>query len=142
MNPDYIDDNGNGVYILSKNGQEVGRWTNDIGLSLEAAAAKVAEILASFDPPVVAGPVVPPTIGPAQLRVALLTTYGITPEQLEATVVGIIGSLPAEVQPTYTLLWRYSTEVRRDNPLVDVIGMQFGLSSEQVDELYRVGNAI
>jgi hypothetical protein len=116
-----------------------GEWTNRGWI---VPLERLAEYIDPQEPPPPAGEPVPETIGPAQLRVALLRLHGIDAETLGATVGAIIASLPAEQQTEANYLWQYSTLVRRDNPLVGAVGYVLGLTTEQVDELYRVGNQI
>lgn len=76
---------------------------------------------------------VPDSVGPAQIRLALLDMYGVTDEMIR----GAIDQLSEPARSRALVLYDYSAEFRRSNPFVAAIGQMLGISDEQVDDLFR-----
>jgi hypothetical protein len=76
---------------------------------------------------------VPESVGPAQIRLALLDLYGVTDEMIR----GAIDQFPEPNRSRALVLYDYSAEFRRGNPFVAAIGQMLGINDEQVDDLFR-----
>ena len=75
---------------------------------------------------------VPTVVSMRQARLALLGA-GLL-DQVESALMGI----EDEMQRRAALItWEYATEVRRDDPLVTRLSTVFGLTEEQVDDMFR-----
>lgn len=73
-----------------------------------------------------------------QVRLALLGA-GITPAMVEAA----IQSLPEGVQhDTARTYWEYATQFHRDHPFIAAFSSALGLTSEQVDTMWRAAAQI
>ncbi len=102
--------------------------------SAQALAAYQAEHQAAFDAwqqsqPVAAAPVpVPETVTPRQIR------WALNAAGLRATVEAAISGADQNTKDA----WEFSNEVRRDNPLLNSLAAALGMSSEQLDELFRL----
>ncbi len=74
-----------------------------------------------------------PILYPSQLR-RQLRRSGIS----LATVAAVIAAIPDEVMRGDAAdLWEYSTTFERSNPLIDLLGGAMGLTTEQIDTLWR-----
>lgn len=81
----------------------------------------------------------PSTATPASIRVALRRTHGITLQQLDAVIYQIINSMPdAGAREDAEILWLYAVEIERAHPLVAAIGIALNLTSQQIDDVFRV----
>lgn len=91
--------------------------------------AEAAIVLASMQPQG-GTPVdpVPESVSPRQIRRAL-NLLG-----LRAAVEAAIGAAPAEIQDD----WEYGLEVRRDWPALNIMANALGLTSEQVDDAFKL----
>jgi len=69
---------------------------------------------------------VPASITPRQLRLALVGA-GIS---LDAIAAALSGNDLALIE------WEYSSEFRRDHPMVAAIGAQLGMDGDQIDALF------
>jgi hypothetical protein len=76
---------------------------------------------------------VPEFVGPAQIRL-VLASQGIT----EAVITQMIDALPAEQRSNARILWDYSSQFYRNNPFVVQVGAAMGLTSDQIDDMFRV----
>ncbi|NBW11780.1 MAG: hypothetical protein EBR82_27485 [Caulobacteraceae bacterium] len=85
---------------------------------------------------------VPESASPATIRIALRRLHGVTNAQLDGIVAGVIASLPPEDQDDAETLWTYSVSIRRDHPLVAAVGQVLNLTSDQVDEVFRIAETI
>lgn len=85
---------------------------------------------------------VPEAISPAQLYIALYRLHGVTPEQLNAVVNGVIAQVGGDGAVEAAILWARATECRRDHPLIPVAGGVLGLDSDAIDQVFRVGATI
>jgi hypothetical protein len=85
----------------------------------------------SWELPVVVVPV-PEAITPLQARRALRAAG------LLDSVNAWIATQPDDAQEA----WEYCIEVRRDSPLIAGAQSELGLTSEQVDELFRTGGSL
>lgn len=79
------------------------------------------------------GEPVPDSVGPAQIRLALLDLYGVTDEAIR----GAIDQFPEPNRSRALVLYDYSAEFRRGNPFVAAIGQMLGINDEQIDDLFR-----
>jgi hypothetical protein len=86
---------------------------------------------------------VPDVASPATIRVALRRLHGVTNTALDATVDAVLSQItdPGERDDAETL-WLYSVSIRRDHPLVAAVGQVLNLTSDQVDEVFRVAETI
>ncbi len=81
--------------------------------------------------PYVAPPLPTPTsVTPRQARLALFQA-GLL-EAVEAAIA-------AADKPTQ-VTWEYAIEFRRDDPMINALGTQLGLTSQQIDQLFIVGS--
>jgi hypothetical protein len=71
-------------------------------------------------------PVVPQTITPRQCRL-ILSAQGLL-AQVEALIA-------LSDEPT-RITWEYALEFRRDDPLLDALGTQLGLTAQQIDDFF------
>lgn len=77
-------------------------------------------------------------ITPAQLRLALLQS-GITPSQ----ITDVISQLPDATQrETAAILWEYATQFERNHPFVAQIGIMFGKTEEEIDQIFTVAKTL
>jgi hypothetical protein len=83
---------------------------------------------------------VPVQIGPAQLRIALLRLHQIAPATVDATIAGIIASIPDAAARTEAEIYAAkATGYVRTHPLVAAAAAVLGLDSAQIDAVYRLG---
>ena len=85
---------------------------------------------------------VPDAASPATIRVALRRLYGVTNAQLDSVVSQVIASLPPVDQDDAETLWIYSVSIRRDHPLVAAVGVALNLTTDQVDDVFRMAATI
>ncbi len=71
---------------------------------------------------------VPDVVTPRQIR------WALNAASLRATVEGAIAGADQNTKDA----WEFSNEVRRDNPLLNGLAAALGMSSEQLDELFRL----
>ena len=57
-------------------------------------------------------------------------------------MAAVIDSLPADEQDDAETMWLYSVSIRRDHPLVAAVGQVLSLTSDQVDDVFRVAATI
>lgn len=73
------------------------------------------------------------------IRVALRRLHGVSTQQLDAAVSQVIGAIPdSGDREDAEIMWHYASNVERSHPLVAAIGSALNLTSEQVDEVFRV----
>jgi hypothetical protein len=86
---------------------------------------------------------VPDSASPATIRVALRRLHGVTNAAFDATVAAVLAGIadPGERDDAETL-WLYSVSIRRDHPLVGAVGVALSLTSEQVDDVFRLAATI
>lgn len=84
-----------------------------------------------FTPPPPETPPVPETVSPRQARLALL---GI---DMLAAVEQALESIPGPQGAAARIDWEYATEVRRQSPLIAALGPSLGLTTGQIDDLFR-----
>jgi hypothetical protein len=109
---------------------EGGEWTNRGWI---VPLERLAEYIVPQEPPPQPGEPVPESVGPAQIRLALLDLYGVTDEMIR----GSIEQLPEPNKTRALILYDYSAEFRRSNPFIDAIGTMLGINDEQINDLYR-----
>lgn len=83
--------------------------------------------------PVVVAVPVPEAVAPAQARLALARA-GL----LDAVNKAVSKHPSNEVR----IVWEYATAIRRDSPFIAAMAGALGLSSEQLDDLFRAAAAI
>lgn len=77
----------------------------------------------------------PTAISPRQLRLALLSS-GISPD----SILNQINLIPDPALKASALIeWEYSTEFKRNHPLVQSIATALALTEEQVDNIFKLG---
>jgi hypothetical protein len=77
-------------------------------------------------------PVVPAEVTNAQIRAALID-FGVMP----SVVMGAINAIADEpTREKARAWWEYANVMRRDNPLLNSMAAQLGMSSAQVDALF------
>jgi hypothetical protein len=77
-------------------------------------------------------------VTPAQLRLALLQS-GILPSQ----ITDVISQLPDAAQrETVGILWEYATQFERNHPFVAQIGIMFGKTEEEIDQIFTVAKTL
>lgn len=89
-------------------------------LTIQGAAEKAAEEAAKLPP-------VPQVVTPRQARLALLAA-GILP-QVEAAI--------ASGSDADRIAWEYALEIKRNDDMIINIGSALGLTSAQIDDLFR-----
>lgn len=129
--------NGDAVHCASP-GQQYGdwrfveRWMADeqpspfhleIGRTVAFDGGKIVVTVTYEDQP----SIVPQVVTPRQARLALLGA-GLL-DQVEAAVEAAGGATK--------ITWEYATEILRHDPLIVSIGSALGLTSEQIDALFR-----
>lgn len=87
------------------------------------------------NPPAPLAPV-PEAVSPRQARLALL---GIG---MLSAVEQALASVPGPQGEAARIDWEYATEVRRDSPLIAALAPALGLTSEQVDDLFRAAEGL
>lgn len=99
------------------------------------SSTSVSEILSYMD--AINGAVVPESVpqivSPRQIRLALVTS-GISID----TVESFIDSLPDPDKSITRVTWEYSKEFHRTNPILNSLAPALGLSSSQVDDLFKL----
>lgn len=88
-------------------------------------------VIRNPDPATLPAPV-PDSVTPRQARLALLAAGWL---QMVETAV-------ASGSPEHKITWEYATEILRSDPLISFFGDTLGLSSEQIDDLFRAAGAI
>ena len=136
-NGDYLDDAGDS-FILIGSDTVISNHPSTEANSLEEAVkffklakAPVApgQLKSSFGPPTARIP----NISPAQLRLALFKQKGVT----ESQIVAMIEAIPDKAaMEEAKIRWEYSTEVRREHPLIAVFGTKLGLNEQQLNEFF------
>lgn len=76
-----------------------------------------------------------PTLTRRQLRLALLTRFGLTVEHVEAQIAAMPGT-PIEREKAM-IEWRDSLTYERNYPLVVALGAALGLTEAQIDAAWR-----
>lgn len=90
--------------------------------------AEVAQIAADAAAPAP----VPSSITPRQARLALLG----------AGLLSNVTTAIAAADEATKIAWEFATYVKRDNPIIAAMAAQLGLTSAQVDDLFRAAAAI
>lgn len=84
------------------------------------------------DPPLT----VPEAVTARQARLALLGA-GVL-----AQVDAALASIPGIEGEAARIEWEYALEIRRDSPLIGALAPALGLTSEQVDDLFRAAEGL
>lgn len=96
-----------------------------------------AEFLAALEAADLSAPLpVPRSVTMRQARLALLGAGKLA--QVDST----IASMPEPSRSAAQIEWNYSNEVQRHSGFVDVLGPALGLSSAQIDALFRAAAAL
>ena len=74
-------------------------------------------------------------ISPRQIRMALLN-LGLA----ENAIDGAISNLSSPQKEQAQIAWKYSTSFKRDAEAVAIIGALLSLSSEQLDQIWKIGS--
>lgn len=74
-------------------------------------------------------------ISPRQIRMALLS-LGLA----ENAIDGAISNLSSPSKEQAQIAWKYSTSFKRDAEAVSIIGSLLSLSSEQLDQIWKIGS--
>ena len=90
------------------------------------------EEIAALPPP--ASPPMP-TITRRQLRLALLTRFGVTVEQVETQIAAMPGT-PIEREAAM-IEWQDATTYERNHRLVVALGAALGLTTAQIDDAWK-----
>lgn len=90
------------------------------------------EEIAALPPP---APMPMPVITRRQLRLALLTCFGLTGAQVETKIAAMPGT-PIEREAAL-IEWQDGDRFRRDHPLVVALGAALGLTEAQIDEAWQ-----
>jgi hypothetical protein len=90
----------------------------------------------TFTNPAPSPPPVPETVSPRQARLALLG-IGMLDEVEQA-----LASIPGAQGKAAQIDWEYATEVQRKSPLIATLGPALGLTSQQIDDLFRAAVAL
>lgn len=77
---------------------------------------------------------VPDTVSSAQARVALLAAGKL--DSIEAIMA------TPEIDPKIKIFWEYETVFWRLSPAINALSAQLGLSSDELDELFRQASKI
>jgi len=102
---------------------------DDTPAAVTLASINTAEFFDDGTPP---SPFPTPTLTARQLRLALIGA-GITLASVEAT----IGAISDDAERAVARVeWEYSTQYRRDHPLIARIGSALGLQPEMIDNLW------
>ena len=81
---------------------------------------------------------VPGSVSPAQLREALID-FGILPEQI-TTALSKISDAKAKAKALAR--WEYATAIERAHPLIAQMAGAFGLTTGQVDAIFRAASEL
>jgi len=77
-------------------------------------------------------PVVPLSVTPRQVRLLLLSQ----------NLLSQVGAMIAASDDATKITWQYASEFRRDDPLLEGLAQQLGLSNEQIDQFFIAAAAI
>lgn len=61
---------------------------------------------------------------------------------LQASAESLIAALPEPQRTAATLQYEYGNFIERIHPLIDGLGAQLGLTSEQIDDLFRAAASL
>lgn len=87
---------------------------------------------------------IPDTITPAQVRIAAMIVLGLpSPEALDQIVEGVINSPEAGLsdfeRQAARVKWQHATVIERGHPLIQAVAVYLGVSSEVIDDVFRIG---
>lgn len=94
------------------------------------------EVLCVGEPDPLPAPIVPNAVSPRQARLALLSIGKLS------DVEQALASIPGPQGEAARIDWEYATEVQRNSPLIDALAPALGLSSEQIDDLFRMAEGL
>ncbi len=111
------------------------------GLLVVPVGDEPVEIGANYDGQVFTNPMPPPAPVPEavtarQARLALLGAGKL------AMVEGALAQIPGVQGEAARIEWEYATDIRRDSPLIGALAPMLGLTSEQVDDLFRAAEGL
>lgn len=115
---DILDYLGNTIGVLEEPSE--GAWTEE----------QWQKKLAVYAAPPASATIAPVT--PRQMRQAMVLS-GISMNQVEQS----LATLPEPQKSLAQIEWEYSTLFIRSNPLVSQVGAIFGMSPQQLDDLWR-----
>lgn len=80
---------------------------------------------------------VPVSVSPRQFRTALvLSGFSLS------TIDNLISTLPSPQKELAKIAWEYSTEIHRDNELLNQMAPLLGFSEEQLDQLFVLASTL
>lgn len=88
------------------------------------------------EPDPLPAPVVPDSVSPRQARLALLSIGKLS------AVEQALASIPGPQGEAARIDWEYATEVQRNSPLIDALAPALGLTSGQIDDLFRAAEGL
>ena len=118
-----------GIYITPTGQRVIALAVGDADTNAQEYLAENAEDAALLAGLRVAPKNVPQVLTAVQLRLWLLRN--------KLSVDAAIDGLPEEAREDARIRWEYSTEVRRDNPLVGAIGHILKLPPTDLDQAFR-----
>lgn len=138
----WLDADGNPV----DSGGSVARFTPAVPNELENPGDPItypevsdATLIDAIENPPAAVVPVPDVISRAEFVIALRRVLGL----VEGDVFALISQLPSgEQQETARDLWENAREFRRDNSFLAGLAQLNGNTSEEIDEVFRVGSAL
>ena len=113
----------------------IDRGEETLYVPVDPANSDYAALMASGEPIAPAPapvPVVPSSVTPRQVRLLLLS------QGLLANVESIIAASDEATKIT----WAYASEFNRNDPLLEALATQLGLTSQQVDDFFIAAAAI
>jgi len=63
--------------------------------------------------------------------------YVLTKRSLLGSIDSVIASLPDEVKIKAMALFEYKEQISRGNPLIDVLGARIGISTDDIDSIFK-----
>jgi len=114
--------------ILDESGIELSPAIEAVAACDETIPAPYSFEISSINPPI-------EDISPRQIRMALLS-LGLA----ENAIDGAISNLSSPQKEQAMIAWKYSTTFKREAEAVSMIGSLLSLSSEQLDQIWKIGS--
>lgn len=102
------------------------------GVRRQLSEAEAAAVRAEWAAAANAPPPVPQSVTPRQARLALLG----------AGLLDAVNAAVAAASAQAQIDWNYALEIRRDNALIAGMAATLGLTSAQIDDLFRAAAAL
>jgi hypothetical protein len=128
----WVDEEGVQVKCRAYAGEQMDELEADLGADAATYAALIAECRAAVVPYVEPPAPVPASVTPFQAKAALLNAGLLDP------VLAAIAAAPRITQ----LAWAEATEFRRTSPTVLMLAGALGLTSTQLDDLFKAAKGI